>query len=154
MQHVPESELMAWEPDPSSTDKISNLAAQGLPIILPWNPFEIRLGRCFSSRLLSTGHDPWLNNSPFNLFDLFTIPKILMQENGTTASYTSVETSRMCETDDHLSLGLGASVGPPGLSSVAAVGAKGTFDQQVRKNDDVRRKPELHAVVCLLKRVL
>ena len=115
-------------------NEISQLAKQGLPIILPWGKRPIRLGTCYKSSLQSTQEGPFLEESPFMLSDLYTMPKTLQREGGTDSRYKSVNTSRVVETGDHLSLGFGVGVGLPFLASVSV---KGQFDQHVHENRDV-----------------
>ena len=111
---------------------IAQQTSLGVPIILPWKNERIRLGTCFQSR--SIHGDPWLQNNPFILSDLFMIPKILQSEYGSVSSFHSVNTTRRSEVGNHLSLGFGVGVGIPLLCSAPV---KGTFDEDVQNNTDV-----------------
>lgn len=130
---IADADFAGLELDKTTDNEIERLAAQNLPIVLPWSRQNIRLGTCYQSRRQSSG-DPWVNDTPFVLADLYMIPKILDREYGTEATYKSVSTSRGCETGDHLSLGFGVGVGLPFLASVSV---KGTYDKDVQENKDV-----------------
>lgn len=119
----------------ANDNEISRLAKQGLPIILPWGKQKVRLGTCYKSSLQCTTRGPFLEENPFILSDLYTMPKTLQREGGTDSTFKSVHTSRTVETSDHLSLGLGVGVGLPFLASLSV---KGQFDQHVHENKDVR----------------
>ena len=117
---------------------VARQAALGLPLVLPWKKQKLRLGTCFQSRL---HHDnPWLNTNPFILSDLYMIPKTLQCEYGSTSSFHSINTSRQSETSNHLSLGFGVGVGLPFLCSASV---KGTYDEDVKNNNDVSLHPLL-----------
>lgn len=104
-----------------------------LPITIPWKREKVRIGTCFQSRL--RGSNPWLKQNPFILSDLYMIPKMLRADYGSTSTYHSVNTTRKSETSNHLSLGFGLGVGLPFLFSASV---KGTYDEEVKKNNDVR----------------
>lgn len=141
--------------DPHDNDNwITQQAALGVPITLPWKKEAIRLGTCFlSSKLQQQAEDnnnntnnssssssdtdsnnPWLKETPFILSDLYMIPKTLRSEYGSTSSYHSVNTNQQSETGSHLSLGFGMGVGLPLLASASV---KGTYDEEVKNNNDV-----------------
>ncbi|KAG9960506.1 hypothetical protein KCU61_g6435, partial [Aureobasidium melanogenum] len=122
--------------DDIDENEVERLARQHMPIILPWHQEKIRLGACYQSRLQSHGN-PWVQDTPFVLADLYLIPKILYSEQGTVATYKSVSTKRQCETGDHLSLGFGVGVGLPFLASASV---KGTYDKNVQENKDSEKQ--------------
>jgi hypothetical protein len=132
----PGIEFAELELTDTEDNEIARLASQNLPITLPWGKKPIPLGTCYQSRLQSSkDHEPWLEQTPFILSDLLMMPKILHRQRGTDASYRSVNTSRECETGDHLTLGFGVGVGLPFLASVSV---KGSYDKDVQENRDVR----------------
>ncbi|KAK4221371.1 hypothetical protein QBC38DRAFT_377261 [Podospora fimiseda] len=120
--------------DFSDDDELANLIKYKLPIILPWHKAKtVRLGTTLHSSRLSS-NNPWEENeSPFLLDHLYRVPPKLTREYGTVASFKSVETSKQCETRDHLSLGFGVGVGLPFLATVSV---KGHYDKDVQKNTD------------------
>lgn len=130
---ITDADFAGLELDQIRDNEIERLAAQHLPIILPWSRQSVRLGTCYQSRRQSSG-DPWVKDTPFVLADLHMIPKILDREHGTQATYKSVSTTRECESGDHLSLGFGVGVGLPFLASVSV---KGMYDKNVQENKDV-----------------
>lgn len=130
---IADADFAGLEVDEIGENEIERLAAQHLPIILPWSRQNVRLGTCYQSCRQSSG-DPWVKDSPFVLADLYMIPKILEREHGTQATYKSVSTTRECESGDHLSLGFGVGVGLPFLASISV---KGTYDKDVQENKDV-----------------
>jgi len=133
---IADEDFASLEIDDANDNEIARLAAQNLPIVLPWGRKNVRLGACYQSSLQSSqNQSPWLEDTPFILSDLYMMPKILHRERGTNATYKSVVTSRECETGDHLSLGFGVGVGLPFLASVSV---KGTYDKDVQENKDVR----------------
>lgn len=127
-----EAEYLRYPNGPDGNE-IARQAQQGLPLTLPWGRKPIRLGTSFHSRLQST-QNPWSDETPFALSDMYTIPKELHAEYGTTSTFKKIETTKESETGDHLSLGLGIGVGLP---FVASVNVKGTYDQNVKENKDV-----------------
>lgn len=131
--HIADADFVGLELDTIKENEIERLAAQHLPIILPWSRQNVRLGTCYQSRRQSFG-DPWVKDTPFVLADLYMTPKILDREHGTQAMYKSVSTTRECESGDHLSVGFGVDVGLPFLASVSV---KGTYDKDVKENKDV-----------------
>ncbi|KAF2151441.1 hypothetical protein K461DRAFT_295497 [Myriangium duriaei CBS 260.36] len=138
MKHeIEDEEFEEWlqlETSEENNDWVAQQATQGLPLVLPWKTKILRLGTCFQSSLVH--EDPWLQENPFILSDLYMIPKVLQSEYGSTSSFHSVNTSRQSETSDHLSLGFGMGVGLPFLCSASA---KGTYDEDVKKNDDANK---------------
>ena len=143
---IEENETQKWlRLDSEDGNWIAQQAALRVPLVLPWKRQKLRLGTCFQSRLLDG--NPWLNENPFILSDLFMIPKILRSENGSTSSFHSVNTTRRSETGDHLSLGFGVGVGLPYLFSASV---KGTYDEAVKSNNDVSStlNAYIHRVVC------
>lgn len=111
---------------------LSQQVSLQVPITIPWKKQKVRLGTCFQSRLQQS--DPWLRENPFILSDLFMIPKVLRSEYGSTSTFHSVNTTRKSETSNHLSLGFGVGVGLPFLCSASV---KGTYDEDVKNNNDV-----------------
>jgi hypothetical protein len=130
---IEDGEFEDWlQLDGTDNNWVAQQAFLGVPITLPWKQQQVKLGTCFQSR--SIHDDPWLKENPFILSDLFLIPKILQSEYGSVSSFHSVNTSRRSETGNHLSLGFGMGVGLPFLCSASV---KGTFDEDVQKNEDV-----------------
>lgn len=132
---IDDSDFEDWlqlNDDHEDTNWLAQQAALGLPLMLPWKKQRIRLGTCFQSRLQH--QDPWLKSNPFILSDLYRIPKVLELEYGSTSTFHSISTSRQSETSDHLSLGFGMGVGLPFLCEASV---KGSYDEDVKKNDDV-----------------
>ena len=130
---IADAEFAGLELDDICDNEIQRLASSHLPIVLPWSRQNVRLGTCYQSRRQSCG-DPWVQETPFILADLYMIPKVLDREHGTQATYKSVSTLHECETGDHLSLGFGVGVGLPFLASISV---KGTYDKNVQENKDV-----------------
>lgn len=130
---IADADFAGLEVDEIGENEIERLAAQHLPIILPWSRQNVRLGTCYQSCRQSSG-DPWVKDSLFVLADLYMIPKILEREHGTQATYKSVSTTRECESGDHLSVGFGVGVGLPFLASISV---KGTYDKDIQENKDV-----------------
>ncbi|PSR82111.1 hypothetical protein BD289DRAFT_371797 [Coniella lustricola] len=122
---------------------ITQQAALGVPIVLPWKREAVRLGTCFKSSLQST--KPWLSENPFILSDLHMIPKVLRSEYGSTSSFHSINTTQKSETGNHLSLGFGVGVGTPYLASASV---KGTYDEEVQKNKDSDKSSIRASVRC------
>ena len=140
MTFVDEPEPDNLEAEKPDLNAIQRAVEQGRPVYVPWHREIIRLGACFNSR--RQGKDAWVEDTPFLLADLVMIPKILRRENGTEATYSSVDTYRLSESNDHLSLGFGVAVGPPGLSALASVSVKGQYDKDVMDNKDVSDDPD------------
>lgn len=129
---IQDNEFEDWlQLDGEDTNWIASQTAQGLPLILPWKREAVQLGTCFHSKRLN---DPWLKDNPFILSDFYLIPKILDTGFGSTSAFHSVSTESKTETGKHLALGFGAGVGLPFLCSASA---KGTYDEDVKENNDV-----------------
>ncbi|KAH7376389.1 hypothetical protein B0T11DRAFT_324292 [Plectosphaerella cucumerina] len=130
---IEDAEFDDWlQLDEQDTNWVSQQAAHGLPLVLPWKKQTVRLGACFRSERLMD--DPWLTKeNPFILSDLYTTPKVLRTEVGSTSTFHSVATSRKTETGKHLALGFGIGVGLPFLCSASV---KGTYDEHLRDNND------------------
>lgn len=130
---IEENEFEDWlQLGIEDTNWVAQQAALNVPLVLPWKKQKLRLGTCFQSRLLHG--DPWLRDNPFILSDLYMIPKILRSEYGSSSSFHSINTTRKSETGNHLSLGFGVGVGLPLLCSASV---KGTYDEDVKNNNDV-----------------
>lgn len=130
---IEDKEFGDWlQLDAEDSNWVAQQAALRVPLVLPWKKEKIRLGACFQSRLQQS--DPWLKSNPFILSDLYMIPKILQSDYGSTSTFHSVNTSKKSETSDHLSLGFGVGVGLPFLCSASV---KGTYDEDVKNNNDV-----------------
>jgi hypothetical protein len=110
------------------------LARAGMPLILPWHHKAISLGTGYHSRS-QLGPKPWATETPFNLADLLMQAKIFRPEQGTTSSFTSRETSRKEESNDHTELGFGVGIKP--AIPVIEVNVKGSYDKQLYENKDV-----------------
>lgn len=137
-KRIEDQEFDDWlQLDAEDTNWVAHQVALGVPLVLPWKKQKIRLGTCFQSRLQQS--DPWLKNNPFILSDLYMIPKILQTDYGSTSTFHSVNTSKKSETGNHLSLGFGMGVGLPFLCSASV---KGTYDEEVKKNNDVSGRVE------------
>lgn len=130
---IEDAEFEDWlQLDTQESNWVAHQAALQLPLVLPWKTQKIRLGTCFQSRLQQG--NPWLGENPFILSDLWMIPKMLRSEYGSTSTFHSVNTSRKSETGNHLTLGFGMGVGLPFLCSASV---KGTYDEDVKNNNDV-----------------
>lgn len=126
-------DMEALEPTRTS---LGALAKDNLPLVLPWHPTQaVKLGTFFHSRSLEAGQAPWATNSPFQAQSLAATAVRYSTANGDLASYRSHNTSSNSETDEHISVGLTASVG--GALLGASVG--GNYDKAILKNRDVRQ---------------
>lgn len=80
----------------------------------------------------STGHgklSPFAKGGPS--------PPALVYVEDCTGDYKEESTSSSTSTREHLSIGIGVTVGPPGLGKLLNVGVRGSFDRTVTANTDV-----------------
>ena len=122
----------------SITDKpsLSSLAAQRLPIILPWHrESTIYPGQFLHSRSLQDA-DPWSTTSPFkNEIDRSNRDDIIYStvEAGGTGTFRSVKTVSTISRQDHESYAFTGTV----EAVIAKASGKLQYDRHLSNNNDV-----------------
>lgn len=112
---------------------ISGLTNSEMPIVLPWRPSSpVRFGLCFHSDRANE-EDPWAKESLFEQSSLKHISARFSSKDGGRKSSKSTSSSRSSHFEDHLSVGLAASVGCPVLGGAAS----GEYDKHVMEDKRV-----------------
>ena len=115
-------------PEDPSLPSIYQQAANNMEITMPWSSEKVVLGTGY---LLSQN-----NGGPMQKESAFTRASYrfeMMLEDGSSASYKETSSSSACSSAEHLSVGMGASVGGSWLGASVS----GTYDKAALENSDV-----------------
>lgn len=105
---------------------ISGMASSEMPVVLPWHlSSSIRLGQ----------EDPWAKESLFKHSSLNTSSAQFSSKDGRRASFKSTSSFLSRHFEDHMSIGLGISVG----CSILGAGVSTRYDKHVMNDRRVNR---------------
>lgn len=120
-------------PDLSLTS-VSGMSSNQMPMSLPWHPSgTIKIGALFHSDRANK-ENPWTEETLFEQSSLDIISAQYHSDEGALASFRSSVSSRSGQHEDHLSIGMGVSIGCPILGG----GASGQYDKHLVNNKSVR----------------
>lgn len=114
-------------------NSVSGMSSIQMPMSLPWHPSSIiKIGALFHSDRASE-ENPWAKETLFEQSSLDSISAEYHSDEGAQASFRSSVSSRSGQHEDHLSIGMGVSIGCP----ILGVGASGQYDKHLVNNKSV-----------------
>lgn len=118
---------------PAPQQSIAFLAANNLPITLPWSPGMPPLppGTLFQSRLCER-QDPWSKVSPWDPQSIRSAKLAYWLDDGGHSSFQSLETTNSHTSDDHLTVSFGITAGCSFLNA----NVTGAYDRDMKENRD------------------